>query len=144
MIHVRRFNQRGFTLIEILIAITIVALMAAVVGLPVFRYVTRASKTAAKSTIKTLKVSIDQFYMQTNQYPRALKDLITRPTTDERIAKKWDGPYLEQKEVPEDPWGNRYQYKLTPGTQHPYELYSYGSEEGKATPKEQWISVWDE
>jgi len=146
MTYTHKHNRDGFTLVEILIAIAIIAIISAVVAPNMMRWIESTRKTAAASTLKTLKISIDQFNVHTGQYPRSLKDLIKVPTYDERVAKMWKkyGPYLEKKEVPEDPWGNRYQYKLTPGQAHPYELYSYGSSEGKSTPKTDWISIWDE
>ena len=142
--YTQKYNRDGFTLIEILIAIAIIAIMAVVVAPNLMKYLGQAKKTAAQSTLKTLQLSVDQFYVATNHYPRSLKDLVKKPTYDEQIAKKWGSPYLKQKNVPEDPWGNRYQYKLTPGQAHPYVLFSYGSSDGKSTPKVDWISVWDE
>ncbi len=140
----QKYNRDGFTLIEILIAIAIVGIMAGI-SIPAYQtYMKNARKTSANSTLKILQLSINQFNMITGQYPRALKDLVRKPTYDERVAKKWPGPLLKQKKVPDDPWGNRYQYKLTPGQKHPYELYSYGSDAGRSTPKDEWISAWDE
>ena len=55
-------------------------------------------------------------------------------------GKKWSLPYLE-KGLPEDPWGNEFQYKVTPGGEHPYELYSFGAN-GPDAPSEEYIDAW--
>lgn len=81
------------------------------------------------------------FNAHTGQYPARLNDLLKKPA-DEKIARKWEGPYLKAKEVPEDAWGSKYVYKLTPQAEHKYDLYSYGPN-GKGSPKEEWISVWN-
>ncbi len=144
MTYTQKHNRDGFTLIEILIAMAIIAILTAIVAPNLMRFVRKGGKTAATATLKTFKMSIREFKSDTGQYPRSLKDLIKRPTYDEAITKKWDGPYIEQTSIQNDPWKNRYQYKVTPGQKHPYELYSYGSDDGRSTPKDQWISAWDE
>ena len=92
--------------------------------------------------MRAFKDAINMYQMNLGHLPPALKDLIKKPT-DERDKKKWDGPYIEKEEIPEDPWGESFVYKLTPGTKHPYELHSRGPNKTEA-PKEEWISVWDE
>jgi general secretion pathway protein G len=78
-----------------------------------------------------------------NSFPPRLKDLIDKPK-DERAAKKWQGPYIDKEEVPEDPCNNKYHYKINAeGAKRPYELLSYGPN-GKGSPKTEWISVWEE
>lgn len=131
--------KAGFTLVEIMIAITIVAIMAAVGGAAINTYLKRAKKSATKTTMKNLKTGIREFKEEVGQYPQKLNDLVQKPRDDR--AKKWDGPYgiEDVEEIPEDPWGNPYVYKVNPpGSKHPYELYSEGPEgEG---PK---IDVWE-
>lgn len=133
-----RGARDGFTLMEILIAVAIVAIMGVLVGPNLMKRFAGAQTTKAETSLKGLKASIQTYYLDNNSYPEKLRDLVKKPTN----AKKWSGPYLEGGMLPEDPWGGRYQYKRTPGSKHPYELYSYGAE-GKGSPKEDWISVWD-
>ena len=134
--------HKGFTLIEIMIAIAIIAIMAAVIGPGIFQYLETAKKSNAKSTIRVLEGAITLYQAQVGQLPANLRDLVKAPR-DEKLRKKWEGPYLKQKEVPTDPWGNKYQYRVTPQGENPYELHSYGPK-GKGTPKSEWLSVWDE
>ncbi|MCA9770345.1 type II secretion system major pseudopilin GspG [Candidatus Dependentiae bacterium] len=142
MTYMAKQAKNGFTLIEILIAVAIVLIMGAVVVPGFMGYMRRARLTSAKSTIGTLETAINQFNADTGKYPSNLKDLIKRPTSDEAVAKKWVSPYIKGNEVPADPWGNRYQYTVTPGAEHAYELYSFGPN-GRGAPKIEWISVWD-
>ena len=141
MVITERARPNGFTLIEILIAVAIVGLMLAVVGPALYRRLAGASVSAAENQLRQLKTSIGTYYIDLNRYPEKLSDLVRKPK-DPKLAKKWRHSYLESDEVPEDPWGNPYQYKKTPGGKHQYELYSWGKE-GRDTPKEQWISVWN-
>ncbi|HTM06693.1 MAG TPA: type II secretion system major pseudopilin GspG [Patescibacteria group bacterium] len=131
----------GMTFIEIVIVLAIIAIMATVVVPNLMSYVNSSKKSTAKSTIQALQGAINMFNVHTGRYPVSLNELVKKPT-DERISKKWEGPYIKQKEIPLDPWGERYVYKVTPQAEHPYELYSYGPD-GRGAPKSEWINVWD-
>ncbi|QQR53653.1 type II secretion system major pseudopilin GspG [bacterium] len=134
--------KRGFSIVEMMFVIAIMAVVLGVLAPNLNRYLQSSRKTSAKSTIRTLKGSINMFNAHIGRYPTSLNELIKKPS-EERAAKKWEGPYIDAKEVPSDPWGERYVYKLTPQTEHPYELHSYG-QNGRGAPKSEWISVWDE
>ncbi len=144
MIYVQRQAQAGFTLMELLIAITILAIIGTV-GIPAyFGYVERARRGKAETTVRMFKQAIEIYQAQVGKYPQTLKDLVRAPT-DPADRRKWQkGGYLGMKKVPSDPWGNKYKYRVTLEAENPYKLYSYGSEKGKNTPKEDWISAWDE
>ncbi|MDP3889130.1 MAG: type II secretion system major pseudopilin GspG [bacterium] len=144
-IHRRRaaqFVREGFSLIELMIAITIMGILAAIIVPNFMSYLQKARISNTKATIRTFEQAITMYQADMAQYPTALRDLIKQPA-DEKAAKKWQGPYLKKKDVPQDPWGNKYQYRPTPEAENPYELYSYGPK-GKGAPKQEWISVWDE
>lgn len=137
-------TRSGFTLIEIMIAVMIIGLFAAVGGGAVYRQFAKAKKTNAKTVLNLLKGSIQSYYDETYHYPQTLKDLIKAPS-DEKVAKKWDGPYYEKKSIPKDPWGKNYEYHVNEGnSDHPYELFSWGNPKGKNGPKKDKISVWDD
>lgn len=135
------YNKQGFTLIEIMIAMTIVVLMSTAAFVSYRAYSNYASNTATVSNLQTLKQAITLYNMQTGFYPDALRDLIEKPTNEE-AAQKWAGPYLEKKKLPRDGWGNPFQYRLTPDQENPYELFSFGAK-GKGSPKAQHIDVWN-
>ncbi len=139
----KHYARAGFTLMEILIAVMILGLLSALVGPAVMNIYKGQQKKAAKGSIDGFKKGISMYQMHVGALPTTLKDLIKKPK-EERAAKKWEGPYVGEDltEIPEDPWGEKFAYKLTPGGKHPYELYSYGPN-GKGSPKEEQISVWD-
>src|SRR5438067_10267606 len=123
----QRHLRTGFSLIEIMIVITIMALVIGVAVPALIGRLNKAKITTARTTLHTLEQAISMYYTDTGRYPATLRDLVKKPK-EESIAKKWqEGGYLKKTELPDDPWDNKYQYKLTPQAQHPYELYSYGS-----------------
>jgi general secretion pathway protein G len=138
----RSYAREGFSLMEIMIALLILGLVAAMVGPAAFNALKNARKSTAKSTMRAFKNAIGMFQTHTGQYPQMLKDLIKKPR-DEKVAKKWEGPYIDKTEIPEDPWNQPFVYKVTAGGKHPYELYSRGPN-GTEAPKEEWIDVWAE
>lgn len=139
----KRCARAGFTLMEILIAVAIIGLLGAIMGPALNSIYKNQQKKAAKATLRAFKDGISQYQRDVLQLPATLKDLIKKPK-DERASKKWEGPYVGEDltEVPEDPWGGKFMYKLTPGGKHPYDLYSYGPN-GKGAPKEEQIDVWE-
>ena len=141
MMYEERQARDGFTLIEMLIAVAIMT----VLGLVIVPYFTgqleSTRKKTARATVRTLGGLVDQFEADHGKYPDTLKDLVKKPA-DEEVARNWV-PYLKGKEVSKDPWSKAYHYRVTPEGQHPYELYSYGSKQGKNTPANERISVWD-
>jgi general secretion pathway protein G len=137
-----RYARAGFSLMEIMIAVMILGLIMGLVGPKVFQMLDNAKITTARSEIKSFKDGITMYKENTGVYPQKLIELGKRPK-DEKIAKRWKGPYVELEEAPEDPWVNKYYYKVnSEGSKHPYELLSYGPN-GKGSPKEEHISVWD-
>jgi general secretion pathway protein G len=134
----QRHAQAGFSLMEILIAIVIVGIIAAVTVPAYFGYVERNKLKAAKLELRTIKGYVESFYGDINSVPDSLEDLVHKPTREE-LAKDWVQPYTEK--VPRDPWGNAYIYRPTPEGEHKYELYSYGPK-GKTAPENEWLNVW--
>ncbi len=127
----RRVRSReGFTLIEILVVITVISLLAALVAPNVFRHVATAKDATAKSQIEMLGSALDAYRLDNGRYPtteQGLEALWEEPTTDPR-PNNWKGPYL-RKQVPKDPWGNAYVY-TSPGEAHTwgFDLLSYGAD----------------
>lgn len=120
-------TKSGFSLIEILVALVIVGMMAAV-GFGALRYLAKTKVTQTKTKMQELRGQVEMYKTQTNQYPSKLEDLVKRPAN----LKGWDGPYVEEDSL-KDSWGNEFYYRPNEkGAARPYELYSYGStgEEG--------------
>lgn len=124
--------QRGFSLIEIMIAVAIMAILVAVVGPTVFSYLGQAKVKTTEANIQAIKTGINSYYLYVGKYPLTLEDLIKKP---EGMAQaKWGGPYLGRggediKEVPKDGWGDDFIYELTNDKKQPYRLFSVNLEE---------------
>ena len=113
----------GFTLIELLVVVVIIGLLAGFVAPRYFGQVGKSEVNVARAQIDALEKALDQYRLDTGRYPnteQGLKALIERPASE----AKWAGPYL-RKDVPLDPWGKPYVYKI-PGEKSEYELLSYG------------------
>ncbi|WP_420127338.1 type II secretion system major pseudopilin GspG [Longimicrobium sp.] len=124
----RSGGRAGFTLIEMLVIIAIIAVLAAVVAPEVFRNVSDAKAGAAKQQIELFATALDSYRLDNHAYPtteQGLAALRTEPTAGAR-PRNWRGPYL-RRALPADPWGNPYLY-LSPGRANPqgFDLYSLG------------------
>jgi general secretion pathway protein G len=122
----RMRGEGGFTLIEILVVITIIALIMSLVGPRVLNYLAESKVKAAKIQIQSLGSALDLFNLDTGRYPstgEGLTALVQSPGT----IPSWNGPYLKGGVVPNDPWGHPYVYR-SPGEHGPYDIMSYGSD----------------
>ncbi|MGO9361330.1 MAG: type II secretion system major pseudopilin GspG [Xanthobacteraceae bacterium] len=119
-------GERGFTLVEMLVVITIIGLIMALVGPRVLNYLSESKIKAAKIQIQSFTSSLDLFYLDTGRYPSSSEGLaaLVRPTAG---AAGWNGPYLKGGNLPNDPWGKPYVYR-SPGEHSPYEIMSYGAD----------------
>ena len=115
-----RTIQAGFTLIEILVVMAIIAMLAAMVAPNLFRQQVGAQRDAALSEISTLSAALDIYRLDVGEYPDTLEGLIENDSG--RAA--WNGPYLRGSSVPADPWDNDYVYE-SDGRQG-FTLISYG------------------
>jgi general secretion pathway protein G len=132
-----RSAQQGFTLVEMLLVLVILATLAAIVYPKVMGRSEQARITAAQTQIASFKTVLDAFEVDTGKYPvgrNGLMDLIQQP----RDAVGWHGPYLES--IPKDPWGNAYLYEY-PGKHNPssYDISSPGPP-GAQNPIGNWQS----
>lgn len=126
-------HRSGFTLIEILVVIVVIAILASLVAPSVFQHVGTAKDATARSQIEMLGAALDAYRLDNGRYPttdQGLDALEQAPGTDPRPTS-WKGPYL-RKDVPLDPWKHPYVYR-SPGTEsgRGYDLLSYGAD-GKA------------
>ncbi len=122
-----RRRRAGFTLVELLVVIVVLAVLAAMV-LPKFMNSSRRSKESAlMSDLTMLRDSVARFNTDTGAYPKQLSDLIACPSNDQGVdsggnalaysASAWCGPYLNMSSVPNDPVsGSAFTYSTTSGT----------------------------
>jgi general secretion pathway protein G len=121
-----RDGQRGFTLIEMLVVITIIGMIMGLIGPRVLNYMSESKVKTAKIQIQSFGSSLDLFYLDAGRYPSTAEGLaaLVRPTAG---VDGWAGPYLKGGVVPNDPWNNPYVYR-SPGLNGPYDIMSYGAD----------------
>ena len=122
----RRPEARGFTLIEMLVVIVVIAILAGLVGPMVFRNVSDARVSAAKAQLEIFGLALDQYRLDNDDYPSTAQglDALREPPAGEPPARNWRGPYLK-KPLPLDPWGRPYVYRC-PADSDGYDLVTYG------------------
>lgn len=141
----RKRNQKGFTLIEIMIVLAILVLLVAMVGPRLLRTQEKADNQIAVTQIENLEQALDFYKVDNRSYPtteEGLKALLLKPA-DEVRAKNWAGPYLEEDSLPADPWGNIFQYEFPPthgGTTDKPNIWSFGPDGQDATEDD--ITNW--
>jgi len=119
-----RSRSRGFTLIELLVVLTILGLLAGLVGYQLIGEVGKSKTKTARLQVKDLAGAMDMFYIDVGRYPNTsegLAALVERPGNLDR----WNGPYLQKRQVPKDPWGFDYHYRI-PGERGTFDIFSYG------------------
>jgi general secretion pathway protein G len=120
-ISVKSPDNRGFTLIEILIVVIIIGLIASLIAPNLLGRFERSKEEIAKTQVEMLSSAVQSFYLDLSRCPKEMTELLAKTTNE----KKWRGPYLSKETIPEDPWGRPYQYKC-PGEHGIFDLYSLG------------------
>jgi len=137
-------RNKGFTLIEVLVVVAILAILAAIVVPQIMDRPDEAKRVAAKADIRALVQALKLYRLDSGFYPstdQGLAALVQRPTTPP-VPPNWkQGGYLER--LPKDPWGGDYQY-LNPGVHGEIDVFSLGADhaaggEGNAAD----IGNWD-
>ena len=124
----RRALQRGFTLVEILVVITIIGLIMSLVGTRVLNYLSDSKVKAAKIQIQSFTSALELFYLDAGRYPSSSEGLTALVKSTGGLSA-WNGPYLKEGNVPTDPWNRPFVYR-SPSTRqgHDYDLYSLGAD----------------
>ena len=123
---------RGFTLIELMVVVLILAVLAALVVPRVLSKAEQAKDAAAKTDLATFSQALSSFRLDCDRYPTTDEGLPALRQAPSDLSAKWKGPYIE-KDVPVDPWKNPYHY-LCPGStgdKDSYDLYSDGGSSGR-------------
>lgn len=140
----QRGRAQGFSLLEIIVVITIIGLIIGWAATAVFGKQDQALGRIAKSKITALGGALDLYKLDTGKYPTTndgLKALLTAPSG----ATGWNGPYVKNADELKDPWHNDLTYR-SPGTDNrPYEIVSLGADgrEGGEGPANKDIKSWE-
>ena len=118
----RKQNQRGFTILEIVIVFILLAGIMAYVGPKIFEQAGKAKSQEAKIRLLNLAGNIEMYKLEVGRYPESLQALVRAPAGSD----KWAGPYAKDADL-KDAWGNDYKY-VVPGQGKPYDLISLGSD----------------
>jgi general secretion pathway protein G len=139
-------NRGGFTLIEIMVVIVILAMLAALVGPKLMGRTDDAKVKTTGIQLKGLESALKLYKLDNGSYPsteQGLGALVAKPTVGIIPKSYKDGGYLESKAVPKDAWGNDFLY-VSPGEHGDYDLFSYGSDGAKGGEgKNADITSWD-
>ena len=134
-------REAGFTLLELLVVLGILALLAAVAGPSVLKYMGKARSETAKAQIAAIGTAVELYALDMGAAPpteTGLNALVNAPSGTTR----WRGPYLKNANGLIDPWGRPYNYR-SPGQKAPYEIFSYGQDNAPSgTGEDQDLVSW--
>lgn len=121
-------RQQGFTLLEIMIVIVILGVLGSMVVPNLLANKDRADQQKAMTDISSLEQSLDMYRLDNSSYPntdQGLDSLVNKPTASPEPRSYRQGGYI--KRLPEDPWGNEYQY-LNPGEHGSFDIFTLGAD----------------
>ncbi|HEY5804430.1 MAG TPA: type II secretion system major pseudopilin GspG [Lysobacter sp.] len=121
----RRASQ-GFTLLELLVVLLIIALLAGYVGPKLFGEIGKAKGKTAASQMKSIADALDRYRLDTGRFPSSEEGLDAL-TVDPGSLHGWSGPYMSN-EVPPDPWGAAYVFRVPGESGKDYDLMSLGAD----------------
>jgi general secretion pathway protein G len=119
-------GQQGFTLVEMLVVITIIGLIMGLIGPRVLNYLSESKVKTARIQLQSFASALDLFYLDAGRFPSTSEGLTALVRQTPGVAA-WNGPYLKGGSVPKDPWNNGYLYR-SPGEHGPYDIMSYGAD----------------
>lgn len=124
-----RHGAQGFTLLEMIVVLVIIGLIMGLVGPRLFSQADKAKVQTAETQVKMLKGALETMRLDIGRFPAEQEglQLLSQKPSDERLAARWSGPYLDEG-VPNDPWGNPYQYSPAASSKYAITLYSTGAD----------------
>jgi len=142
----RLARQRGFTLVELVIVMTIIGILAGALTLHITHRVENARRARAVADIATLETALSLYEADNGGPPTTQQGLaaLRQKPSSPPLPRNWDGPYL-RKAVSQDPWGHEYVYRY-PGQYNPesYDIMSYGDDgQPGGSGKDEDVTNWE-
>ena len=142
----KRSNDRGFTLIELMVVIVILGILAGLIIPRIMGRPEEARRMKARVQMESMETALRLYKLDNGVYPtteQGLQALVEAPTGGE-LPRAWrKGGYLEKGQVPRDPWGHEYVY-LSPGLHGDFDLTSYGADgQPGGEEQNQDVNNWD-
>ena len=135
----KKYNNQGFTLIEVIVVIVLVGLVVAYMAPQMLGRADDAKRKAAELQLQKVSNAIEVFKFEVGRYPSTLDDLLRKPDQ----APGWQGPYLQQKKQLLDPWQRQLSYRQ-PGEHGRFDLFSLGADgQSEGTGDAADITHWD-
>ncbi|SPB18700.1 type II secretion system protein GspG [Caballeronia novacaledonica] len=119
-------RRRGFTLLELLVVLLIIALLAGYVGPKLFGEVGKARSKTAASQMKGIESALDRYRLDTGHFPSTDAGLAALMTNVGNTTG-WEGPYMSSA-IPNDPWGKPYIYRSPGEGGKDFDLMTYGAD----------------
>jgi len=142
----RKHNERGFTLIELMVVIVILGILAGLIVPRIMGRPDEARRAKARIQIESLETALKLYKLDNGNYPTTEQGLqaLVEPPTVGALAKNWrQGGYLEKGKVPKDPWDIDFDY-ISPGAHGDYDLSSRGADgEPGGEGKNKDINSWE-
>ncbi len=124
-------SDPGFTLIELMIVITIIGILSLII-IPRFMDIPRKARIeAARQQIAAFGMALDRYYLDNGVYPtteQGLDSLVNKPNTEPLPMNYNEGGYMKKRIIPKDPWGREYKYVSPSEHGNDYEILSYGAD----------------
>lgn len=131
----RRADQRGFTLLEIIIALAILSMLVGIAVVNFNGLFDNAQLTTAKVFVNdSVKLPLFSYKANMGDYPSTAEGLQALISAPANKTDSWHGPYLGDPKIPLDPWGEPYVYRY-PGTKNKsgYDIFSKGPDKTEGT-----------
>jgi general secretion pathway protein G len=122
----RSTARSGFTLIELMVVLLILAMLTTIAAPRVTKYLSKAKAQTARIQVDALGAAVDAFVLDVGRPPsdgEGLDSLMSPPSD----IPKWDGPYLKKSASLIDPWGRAYLYR-SPGQHGEYDIFTLGAD----------------
>lgn len=117
----------GYSLVELLVVLSIILMLTAVAVPQFLRYLDRAKVDSARVSIENIGASLDLFRLDVGRYPTESEGLSALVKAPQNVSS-WSGPYLKRSEMIVDPWTREYRYKA-PGAHGEYDLFTFGADD---------------